>query len=129
MLGGLLALAGCLGAEPEVFVDAGKGAVLEASMRSALLQDFQEAGSRTESPAGPGWVLDPWAVVGRLFRLRLPHQEDVHLGDVQVRRHTRGHMTTSARHLTAPGAGANQTEGFSPLCPPSILTHLLLLLL
>lgn len=82
MLGCLLAVAGCLGAEPEVFVDAGEGAGLEASMHSSFLQDFQEAsdGSRTGNPAGPGSVLDPWAVVGRLFQLKLPRQEEVDLG-------------------------------------------------
>lgn len=88
MLGCLLAVVFCLEVEPQVFVAAGEGAGLEASMHSSFLQEVQDAsdGSRTEDLAGPGWVLDPWAVVGRLFQLKLPHQEEVYLGDViQVR--------------------------------------------
>lgn len=84
MLGCLLAAAGCLGAEPEVFVDAGEGAGLEASMHSSFLLDFQGAsdGSRTEGPAGPGSGPDPWAVVGRLFQVKVPRQKEGYLGDV-----------------------------------------------
>lgn len=104
MLGCLFATVGCLGAEPEVFVDS-EGAELEASMHSSLLQDFQEAsdGSRMENPAGPGLVLELWAVVGRLFQMTFPRQEEVYTGDiVKVRptcfqrreRLASGHMTT-----------------------------------
>lgn len=106
MLGWLLATAGCLGAGPEVFVE-GEGAELEASMHSSFLQDFQEAsdGSRMENPTGPGPVLEPWAVVGRLFQMKVPRQQ-VSTGDVvkvrlscwQTRdRLTSGHMTTFNR--------------------------------
>lgn len=83
MLGFLLATAGCLGAEPEVFVDS-EGPELEASMHSSFLQDLQEAsdGSRMEDPAGPGLVLELWAVVGRLFQTKVPRQEEVDMGDI-----------------------------------------------
>lgn len=84
VLGCLLAVASGLRAEVEV----GEGGGLEASMRSSFLQEFQEAseGFRTETqqnPAVPGSFLDTSAVVGRLFRTKLPQQlEDVSMADV-----------------------------------------------
>lgn len=87
LLGCLLAVAG--GLRAEVVVDADAGGGLEASMHSSLLQDFREAseGSRTretqQNPAEPGSSWDTSAVVGRLFRAKLPRQaEGVNMADV-----------------------------------------------
>ena len=84
MLGCLLAVGSGLGAEPELVVEEGAG--LEASMHSSFLQAFQAfqagpEGSRTENPARPGSPPEPWAVVGRLFQLKVPRQ-DLQLGHV-----------------------------------------------
>lgn len=76
---------------------AGRRSELEASMRSSLLQDFQEvteglraldaAGAETpaaqHNSAAPTAFPDSVAVVGRIFTMKVPNKmEDVYLGDV-----------------------------------------------
>lgn len=90
MLGLLLAVCGCM-AEVQMVIDAGGGQLeLEASMHSSLLQGFQEATEdmRTLGPSGgqqnaPTAFPDSSAVVGRIFRMKVPNKmEGVYLGDI-----------------------------------------------
>lgn len=104
MLGLFLAMAGWLTpvlADVEmddmVIIDAGGerdmlGVELEASMHSSLLRGFQEATEdvRTLEPvatqqntAAPTAFPDSSAVVGRIFRMKVPNKlEDIYLGDI-----------------------------------------------
>ncbi|KAM9408831.1 dystroglycan 1 [Pholidichthys leucotaenia] len=108
LLGVLVSLAGLLHADVDfdmlgdmVLIEAGGegerygGAELEASMHSSLLRDFQEvtesiraidvsdAAVTRQGVAAPTAFPDSSAVVGRIFRMKVPNKmEDVYLGDI-----------------------------------------------
>lgn len=91
VLGGMVLIEA--GGESERF-DGGRGE-LEASMHSSLLQDFQEVtegvaaadvgetAANQQNAATPTAFPDSSAVVGRIFRMKVPNKmEDVYLGDI-----------------------------------------------
>lgn len=91
VLGGMVLIEA--GGESERF-DGSRGE-LEASMHSSLLQDFQEVtegvaaadvgetAANQQNAATPTAFPDSSAVVGRIFRMKVPNKmEDVYLGDI-----------------------------------------------
>lgn len=93
LLGLLLAAAGWLApparaeVDIDVLVEAGTGSELEASMHSSFLHNFQEAtdvtGELQHNAAAPAAFPDTSAVVGRIFRMKVPNKmEDVYLGEI-----------------------------------------------
>lgn len=90
LLGFLLAAA--VWAPPPARAEADIDVLLEASMRSSFLQDFQDGIRATDAvatrearqnAAAPTAFPDTSAAVGRIFRMKVPNKmEDVYLGDV-----------------------------------------------